>query len=78
MGSDAIKKLNVKGMVCPEPAVATRDELRKMTAGQLLEVEGDCDPAVENITNIAKKNHAEVIQSDTKRNYFKLLIKKQP
>ena len=48
-----------------------------MTSGQLLEVIGDFECAAENIKNMAEKNGGEVISTETAKNYFRVIIRKQ-
>ncbi len=68
--------LDVKGKVCPMPAAETRKTIKKMNVGQILEVIGDFEQAIENVINIARKNGAEIVESESSTNYFRVILKK--
>lgn len=69
-------KLDMKGQVCPIPAAETRNKLRIMSSGQILEVIGDFECSKVNIENIAKKNGAEILSSEGSANYYKVVLRK--
>jgi len=69
-------KLDMKGQVCPIPAAETRNKLRSMSTGQILEVEGDFECSRANIENMAKKNGAEILSSEGSSNYYKVIMRK--
>ncbi|MHA1340967.1 MAG: sulfurtransferase TusA family protein [Promethearchaeota archaeon] len=72
----SVIKLNVTGKVCPLPAAETRKALKKMDSGQILEIEGDFEPALENVIKMAEKNGAKVLEKEKKENYFRCVVKK--
>jgi TusA-related sulfurtransferase len=69
------KRLDVNGKVCPVPAAETRRMLKIMQPGQVLEVVGDFEPALENVINIAIKNGAEVLEKESHPNFFRVVLK---
>jgi tRNA 2-thiouridine synthesizing protein A len=71
-----IESLNLNGKVCPMPAAETRKVLKKMQAGEKIEIFGDFEPAIENVIKMAEKNKGIVLESEQKSNYFRVLIKK--
>lgn len=75
-GSMIDKKLDVNGKVCPVPAAETRKMLKTMISGQSLEVIGDFEPAMENVINIALKNGAELVEKESRTNFFRVILKK--
>ncbi len=72
-----IKKLNLNGQVCPMPAALTRKKLRTMNKGEKLEVFGDFDLAIENIIDIAQKNEAKIIEKESRKDFYRVLILKE-
>jgi TusA-related sulfurtransferase len=63
-------------MVCPMPAAETKKALKTMVSGDKMEIIGDFEPACMNVENMAKKNGAEVLEKESKQNYFRVLIRK--
>jgi len=74
---DKIQKLNVYGKVCPMPAAETRQALKKMQSGEILEVEGDFECAAENVVKMAEKNDGAVLSVEHSADHFKVVIKKK-
>ena len=70
-------KLDVNGEVCPIPAAETRKMLKKIESGKTLEIIGDFDQAILNVINMAEKNHAEVIEKESRQDYFRVIVKKK-
>jgi tRNA 2-thiouridine synthesizing protein A len=51
-------ELDVKGLVCPVPALKTKNQLMKMSAGKVLKVITDYKPASESVPrDLAKTKH---------------------
>ena len=51
-------ELDVKGLVCPVPALKTKAQLMKMTNGKVLKVVTDYKPASESVPrDLAKTKH---------------------
>ncbi len=69
-------QLDTTGWVCPIPAAETRKRLRAMQPGQVLEVVGDFECAADNIKIMAEKNGGQILGVETRKNYFKVSIKK--
>ncbi|MFQ5887910.1 MAG: sulfurtransferase TusA family protein [Candidatus Hydrothermarchaeales archaeon] len=51
--------LDERGKICPYPLMETRDKLKEMAEGEVLEVLIDHPPAVENIATLSKKLELE-------------------
>ena len=69
--------LDVNGTVCPIPAANTRNFLRKMESGKILEIIGDFEPALINVIQMAEKNGAEILEQDSKTDFFRVVVKKK-
>ena len=70
-------KLDATGTVCPIPAANTRNFLRKMESGETLKIIGDFEPALVNVINMAEKNGAEILEQESKTDFFRVIIKKK-
>ena len=70
------ESLNLNGKVCPMPAALTKKKLNQMETGQILEVYGDFELALENITTIAEKNGGKVLETETKKDFYRAFIEK--
>lgn len=71
------KTIDIKGEICPYTMIKTRDALKTMDNGQLLEVVSDYEPAAnETIPNMCRKKNypVEVVEED---GCFRILIKKE-
>ncbi len=71
------EKLDTKGQVCPMPVALTKRKLDSLKSGQILEVTGDCGPALENIQRWAKNQGHEVLEVSKSDVAFKIKIKKR-
>jgi tRNA 2-thiouridine synthesizing protein A len=71
-----IKKLDVKGKMCPMPVAFTKRKLENMASGQLLEVVGEGELEFENIQRWVKNNGHEVVETSKSENEFRIIIKK--
>lgn len=69
-------ELNTKGQVCPMPAALTRKALKEMISGQIIEIKGDFELAIDNVINMINKNAGEILETEKKENYFRVLAKK--
>lgn len=74
--SSEVEKLDTKGQVCPMPAVFTKRKIESLKVGQVLEVTGDCAPALENIEKWAKNNGHEVLETSKSGDFFSVKIRK--
>ena len=70
------KILDTSGTVCPMPAMKTRKALRELVAGDTLVVKGDCEPAIENITRIARQEGWDVVDQAIQGDHFELTLQK--
>lgn len=73
----ADKTIDIRGLICPYTLIATRDALKSMTKGQVLEVLCDNEPAATTtIPNFCQKKGypLQVSQGDTQ--YWRLTIEK--
>ncbi len=55
------KKLDMRGLSCPEPVFRTKDEISTIQVGQYLEVVADDPASEEDITRWAKRAGQELI-----------------
>ena len=69
--------LDVNGTVCPMPAANTRKFLRNMESGKILEIVGDFEPALVNVIKMAEKNGAEILEQESKTDFFRVVVKKK-
>ncbi|MFQ6136080.1 MAG: sulfurtransferase TusA family protein [Candidatus Hydrothermarchaeales archaeon] len=58
--------LDERGKICPYPLMDTRDKIKEMSKGELLEVLVDHPPAIENISSICRRLELEheVVKED--------------
>jgi TusA-related sulfurtransferase len=75
--SGNIEKLDTKGQVCPMPVALTIRKMDSLKSGQILEVEGDCAPSLENIEKWAKNHGHEVLEASKNGWEFRIQIRKQ-
>jgi TusA-related sulfurtransferase len=72
------KVVDITGKICPYTVMETRDTLKTMQPGQVLEVITDYKPAAtESIPNFCKKKNYPIEVIDNADGTFRLLIKKQ-
>ena len=74
--SESGKKLDVRGMFCPSPALQTTVELSKMQIGEILTVLADDPAAEDDIANWARRLGHEVIKMEKNGNEIRFEIKK--
>ena len=74
--SESGKKLDVRGMFCPSPALQTTVELSKMQVGEILTVLADDPAAEDDISNWARKLGHEVVKMEKNGNEIRFEIKK--
>jgi tRNA 2-thiouridine synthesizing protein A len=77
MKKRADKTIDIRGLICPYTLIATRDALKSMAKGQVLEVFCDNEPAATTtIPNFCqKKGYPLQVSQDDTRNW-RLLIEK--
>lgn len=75
-----IKKIDIKGHICPMTFVYTKLALEELNKGDILEVELNFRPAVENVPkNCKRQSLAELIEVreiNTHREIYELVLKK--
>ena len=69
-------RLDVFNKVCPMPAAMTRNEVLKLESGQIIEIEGDCSFASDNVIRMIEKYGAEVLEQETGNDYFRIRARK--
>jgi len=77
-GSKIDKVFDISGMICPYTVLETREALKLMDSGQILEILSDYKPAAkESIPNFCKKKNYpfEVIENGD--GTYRVLIKKE-
>jgi len=74
--SKSDRTLDCIGLFCPEPVFRTRQELDKLSAGQVLELIAD-DPAAEaDIQSLVKRTEHKLLKMWKENNQIHFLIKK--
>ena len=73
--SESDKKLDVRGLYCPSPALQTTVELSKLQVGQTLTVLADDPAADEDITELCHKRGHELVELKKNGNYLEFIIK---
>ncbi len=68
------KKVDARGLLCPEPVLLTMKAIEQKTSGQI-EVLADNGAAVENITRFAENKGWEVKISASEGDYLLILSK---
>jgi len=74
--SESGKKLDVRGMFCPSPALQTTVELSKMQVGEILTVLADDPAAEDDIASWARRLGHEVVKIEKNGNEIRFEIKK--
>lgn len=80
LSENKIRKLDIKGKVCPMTFVYTKLELEKMNSGEILELTLDFPAAVKNVpTNCERQNIGKLLdikEIDKEKKVWVLRIKK--
>lgn len=72
------KILDIRGKICPFTQIETRDTLKTMNTGEILEVITDYKPAaLETIPNFCHKKGYPIEIVDSDDGVYRLLIKKE-
>jgi len=74
--SESGKKLDVRGMFCPSPALQTTVELSKMQVGEILTVLADDPAAEDDITELCHKRGHELLEMKKNDKDLEFTIKK--
>ena len=68
--------LDCIGMYCPIPVLKVREELDKLSTGQVLEVWADDPAAEEDIPRLAKRIGQEILEMSREGSKLRFLLKK--
>ena len=74
--SESGKKLDVRGMFCPSPALQTTVELSKMQVGEILTDLADDPAAEDDITELCHKRGHELLELKKNDKDLEFTIKK--
>ncbi len=74
--SEPEKKLDVRGLYCPSPAMQTVVELSKMQVGQTLIVLADDPAAEDDITDLCRTRGHELVELKKNGTDLEFIIKK--
>jgi TusA-related sulfurtransferase len=73
----ANETIDIKGLICPYTLIQTRDSLKKMSQGQVLEVVCDYEPAAkETIPNFCTKKGYPLETVEDGDNLWRLFIER--
>jgi tRNA 2-thiouridine synthesizing protein A len=64
------------GLVCPMPVARTKNKMKKMDSGDVLEIRGDFAEAAGNIARYVEKHGGKVIERELDGETYYLKIKK--
>ena len=74
--SESEKKLDVRGLYCPSPAMQTVVELSKMQVGQTLLVLADDPAAEDDITDLCRTRGHELVELKKNGSDLEFILKK--
>ncbi len=69
-------ELDCIGLYCPEPVFRTRQEIDKLSIGQVLEVVADDPAAEEDIKRLVKRLGHQLLEVRKEKDVFHFFIKK--
>lgn len=73
-----MKKIDLKGLNCPEPVIKTKKELDEMNTGETIEVIVDNPAAWENVTRLAESQGAKAVRSISGKDHIITITKGEP
>lgn len=74
----AVKRLDLRGYVCPYPQLATLKELRNSPPGTIIEVITDNPPSCENVPSVARREGHEVLSvEEVERDVWRIVIRRR-
>jgi tRNA 2-thiouridine synthesizing protein A len=74
----AVKRLDLRGYVCPYPQLATLKELRNSPPGTIIEVITDNPPSCENVPSVARREGHEVMAvEEVERGVWRIVIRRR-
>lgn len=72
------KRFDISGMICPYTVLETREALKPMASGEVLEILSDYKPAAtESIPNFCKKKNYPFEVIENGEGSYRVLIKKE-
>ncbi|XES76154.1 MAG: sulfurtransferase TusA family protein [Candidatus Bathyarchaeia archaeon] len=69
--------LDLKGKTCPYPVLLTKEKLKKLASGDILEVTVDYQPARENVERVAKAEGSKIVEVRDEKTQFTIVIEKK-
>jgi Predicted redox protein, regulator of disulfide bond formation len=73
-----VKRLDLRGYVCPYPQLATLKELRNSPPGTIIEVITDNPPSSENVPSVARREGHEVLSvEEVERGVCRIVIRRR-
>jgi tRNA 2-thiouridine synthesizing protein A len=74
----AVKRLDLRGYVCPYPQLAALKELRNSPPGTIIEVITDNPPSCENVPSVARREGHEVLDvEEVERGVWRIVIRRR-
>jgi tRNA 2-thiouridine synthesizing protein A len=74
----AVKRLDLRGYVCPYPQLATLKELRNSPPGTIIEVITDNPSSCENVPSVARREGHEVLGvEEVERGVWRIVIRRR-
>lgn len=74
----AVKRLDLRGYVCPYPQLATLKELRNSPPGTIIEVITDNPPSCENVPSVARREGHEVVAvEEVRKGVWRIVIRRR-
>ena len=71
------RSINISGQICPYTLIETRDSLKELSKGDVLEVISDYEPAAKTtIPNFCQKKGYPIEVLEGEKNLWKILIEK--
>jgi tRNA 2-thiouridine synthesizing protein A len=72
----ADEQLDCKGLICPRPLFETIKRLKRMQIGQMLDVVGDYQLSLPEITDAMLKQGQEIVAISNEAGIWRIIIKK--
>ncbi len=69
--------LDATGLLCPEPIMLIRKEIRQMQVGEILLVITDDNPSIKDVPDFCSFMNHKLINSQTENKPYQFWIKKQ-
>ena len=77
MAQQAHQSLDCIGLYCPVPVMKTREEMDKLSVGEVLEVLADDPAAEEDIRALAKRTGQKILEIENTDEGIRVLIQKE-